>query len=97
MSTYNARTMAATGKHGVGRTTDILQQCSDAGCDVVGLQETRRSGHTMLKAGDYMVYVAAVPWPARDRYVVWKGYLLRKLIGVLSPGMGTRRSTGSPP
>ena len=56
MATYNARTMAATGKHGVGRTADVLQQCSDAGCDIVGLQETRRSGHSTLKAGGYIVY-----------------------------------------
>ena len=56
VATYNARTMAATGKHGVGRTTDVLQQCSDAGCDVLGLQETRRSGHNTLKTGGYMVY-----------------------------------------
>ena len=43
-ATHDVRTMAVDGKHGVGRALDGLSVYDRLGCDVIGLQETRRSG-----------------------------------------------------
>ena len=56
VATHNVRTMAVDGTHGVGRALDVLSVYDRLGCDVICLQETRRSGHSAwLKAG-YFVY-----------------------------------------
>ena len=57
IATHNVRTMAVDGKHGVGRAAEVLDVCQEMGCDVIGLQETRRSGQSaLLQAGYYGVY-----------------------------------------
>ena len=50
VATHNVRTMAVDGTHGVGRAWDVLSVYSRLGCDVIGLQETRRSGHSAFIA-----------------------------------------------
>ena len=45
VATHNVRTMAVDGTHGAGRALDVLSVYDRLGCDVIGLQETRRSGH----------------------------------------------------
>ena len=40
------RAMAVAGTHGVGRALDVLSVYDRLGCDVIGLQETRRSGYS---------------------------------------------------
>ena len=45
VATHNVRTMAVDGTHGVGRALDILSVYDRLGCDVIGLQEIRHSGH----------------------------------------------------
>ena len=47
--------MAADGKHGVGKATEVLGVYQEMICDMVGLQETRRSGQSALQAR-YVVY-----------------------------------------
>ena len=44
VATHNVRTMAVDGTHGVGRALDVLSVYDRLGCDVIGLQETRRTG-----------------------------------------------------
>ena len=44
------------GKHGVGRALDVLSVYDGLGCDVIGLQETRRSGHSAFSQAGYLVY-----------------------------------------
>ena len=56
VATHNVRTMAVDGTHGVGRGLDILSACDRLGCDVIGLQETRRSGHSAFSQAGYLVY-----------------------------------------
>ena len=56
IATHNVRTMAVDGKHGVGRALDVLSAYGRLGCDVIGLQETRRSGHSALTQAGYLVY-----------------------------------------
>ena len=56
VATHNVRTMAMDGTHGVGRALDVLNVCDRLGCDVIGLQETRRSGHSAFSQAGYFVY-----------------------------------------
>ena len=56
VATHNVRTMAVDGKHGVGRTLDVLSVYDRLGCDVIGLQETPRSGHSAFSKAGYLVY-----------------------------------------
>ena len=56
VATRNVRTMAVDGKHGVGRELDVLSVYDRLGCDVIGLQETRRSGHSAFSQAGYLVY-----------------------------------------
>ena len=56
MATHNVRTMAVDETHGVGRAQDVLSVCDRLGCDVMGLHETRRSGHSAFSQGVYLVY-----------------------------------------
>ena len=57
VATHNVRTMAVDGTHGVGRTLlDVLSVYGRLGCDVIGLQDTRRSGHSAFSQADYLVY-----------------------------------------
>ena len=48
--------MAVDGTRGVGRALDILSVDDRLGCDVIGLQETRRSGHPAFSQAGYLVY-----------------------------------------
>ena len=44
------------GTHRVGRAHDVLSVYDRLGCDVIGLQETRRSGHPAFIRADFLVY-----------------------------------------
>ena len=48
--------MAVDGTHGVGRTLDVLSVYDLLGCDVIGLQETHRSGHSAFSQAGYLAY-----------------------------------------
>ena len=52
----NVQTMVVDGTHGVGRALNVLSVYDPLGCDVIGLQETRRSEHTAFFQADYLVY-----------------------------------------
>ena len=56
VTTHNVRTMAVNGTYGVGRALDVLSVYDRLGCDVIGLQETRRSGHSGFSRAGYLVY-----------------------------------------
>ena len=56
VATHNVRTMAVDGTRGVGRALDVLSMYDRLGCDVIGLQETRRSGHSVFSQAGYLVY-----------------------------------------
>ena len=46
--------MAVDGTYGVGRALDVLSV--RLGCNVIGLQETRCSGHSAFSQAGYLVY-----------------------------------------
>ena len=56
IATHNVRTMAVDGTHGVGRALEVLSEYNELGCDVIGLQETRRAGQTILTEAGFVVY-----------------------------------------
>ena len=42
--TFNVRTPTVNGVNGIDHTHTLLKPCAAKGCDVVGLQETKRDG-----------------------------------------------------
>ena len=56
VATHNVRTMAMDGTRGVGRALDVLSVHDRLGCDVIGLQETHRGGHSAIIQAGYLVY-----------------------------------------
>ena len=56
VATHNVRTMAVDGTHKVVRALDVLSVYDRLGCDVIGLQETRRSGQSAFSQAGYLVY-----------------------------------------
>ena len=56
VGTFNVRTQAFNGKNGLAHAEEILEVCRQKGCDIVGLQETRRARQNGFKAAGYAVY-----------------------------------------
>ena len=56
VATHSVRTMAVDGTHGVGRALEVLSVYDQLGCDVIGLQETRRSGPSAFSQAGYLMY-----------------------------------------
>ena len=56
VAAHNVRTMAVDGTRGVGRGLDVLSVYDRLGCDVIGLQETRRSGRSAFSQAGYLVH-----------------------------------------
>ena len=57
VTTQNVQTMAVDGTHGVGWARDVMSSVYDRlGCDVIGLQETRRIGHSAFTQAGDLVY-----------------------------------------
>ena len=56
VATHDVQTMAVDGTHGLGRALDVWSVYDRLGCDVIGLQETRRSGQSAFGQAGYLVY-----------------------------------------
>ena len=54
--TFNVRTAAANGANGIGHLDTLLRACAAKGCDVIGLQETKRDGTSEIPASRYGVF-----------------------------------------
>ena len=54
IATHNVRTIAMDGNHGVGRAAEILDLYQEMGCDIIGLQETRRSGQSACSSSSWI-------------------------------------------
>ena len=64
--TFNVRTAAVNGVNGIGHVDTLLRTCAAKGCDVIGLQETKRDGSFELSASGYRVFfVVIVAWSLR--------------------------------
>ena len=53
---FNVRTAAVNGVNGIGQIDTLLRTCSAKGCDVIGLQESKRDGTTEISASGYRVF-----------------------------------------
>ena len=60
VATWNVRSLSLTGRREAGHTEVLLQKCKVSGCDVIGLQETRRAGRTEFAAAGYRVFCSGV-------------------------------------
>ena len=63
--TFNVRTAAVNGVNGIGNIDTLLRTCAAKGCDVIGLQETKRDGTSKnsISASGYRVFfVVIVAW-----------------------------------
>ena len=58
VATWNVRSLSLTGRRGAGHAKVLLQKCKVLGCDVIGLQETRRPGRTESPRQDTACSVA---------------------------------------
>ena len=52
--TFNVRTAAVNSVNGIGRS--LPRTCASKGCDVIGLQETKRDGTSEISASGYRVF-----------------------------------------
>ena len=48
--------MAVDEKHGVGRAAEVFDVYLEMGCNIIGLQETRRIGQSSFLQAGYIVY-----------------------------------------
>ncbi|CAN0226651.1 unnamed protein product, partial [Ascophyllum nodosum] len=60
VATWNVRSLSLTGRRGAGHAEVLLQKCKVLGCDVIGLQETRRPGQTEFATAGYRVVYSGV-------------------------------------
>ena len=56
--TWNVCLLSLTGRRGAGHAEVLLQKCKVFGCDVIGLQETRRPGWTEFAAAGCRVFLS---------------------------------------
>ena len=56
IATWNVRTMAVKGANGSGHATVLMTAAEHFGCDIIGLQETRRGGETTCEARGYRIF-----------------------------------------
>ena len=54
--TFNVRTAAVNGVNGIGHIDTLLRLCAAKGCDIIGLQETKRDGTSEIVASGYRVF-----------------------------------------
>ena len=60
IATWNVHSLSLMGRRGAGHGEVLLQKCKVLGCDVVGLQETRRPGRTEPATAGYRVFCSGV-------------------------------------
>ena len=60
VATWNVPILSLMGRRGAGHAEVLLQKCKVLGCDVTGLQETRRPGRTEFAAAGYRVFCGGV-------------------------------------
>ena len=60
VATWNVRSLSLTGRRGAGHAEVLLHKCKVLGCDVIGLQETRRPGRTEFATAGYRVFCSGV-------------------------------------
>ena len=65
--TFNVRTAAVNGVNGIGHIDTLLRIWDAKGCDVIGLQETKRDGTSEISASRYRVFFSSDCSMVKDR------------------------------
>ena len=58
--TFNVRTVAVNGVNGIGHIDTLLRTCTAKGCDVIGLQETKRDGTSEIRHLDTASFLVVI-------------------------------------
>ena len=58
--TFNVCTAAVDGVNGIGHIDTLLRTCAVKGCDVIGLQETKRDGTFEISASGYRIFLVVI-------------------------------------
>ena len=58
--TFNVRTAAVNGVNGIGHIDTLLTTCAAKGCDVIGLQETKRDGTSEIRHLDTASFLVVI-------------------------------------
>ena len=53
---FNVRTAAVNGVNGIGHNDSLLRTCAAKGCDVIGLQETKRDGTFEISTSGFRIF-----------------------------------------
>ena len=54
--TFNVRTAGVNGVNSIGHIDTLLRTCAAKGCDVIGLQETKRDGTPEISTSGYRFF-----------------------------------------
>ena len=65
--TFNVRTAAADDFNGNGHIDTLLRPCAAKGCDLIGLQWTKRDGTSEIVASGYRVFFSGDCSGVKDR------------------------------
>ncbi|CAB1121308.1 unnamed protein product [Ectocarpus sp. CCAP 1310/34] len=66
--TFNVRTLAYSGRNPIGHNVmTVMQICSATGCDVIGLQETRRAGQGSIAHDGYVIIWSGARAGTKDK------------------------------
>ena len=57
--TFNVRTAAVNGVNGIAHIDTLLRPCAAKGCDVIGLQETKKDGISEIVSSGYCVFFSS--------------------------------------
>ena len=75
--TFNVRTAAVNGVNGIGHIDTLLRPCAAKGCDVIGLQETKRERTSELWYLDTASFSAVI---ATGKKATWVGLAIKENI-----------------
>ena len=60
---FNVRTAVVSGVNGMGHIDTLLRTCAAKGCDIIGLQETKKDGTSEISAtGNRVFFMVIVAW-----------------------------------
>ena len=89
--TFNVRTAAVNDVNGISHIDTLLRPCAARGCNVVGLQETKRDGTSEFVTSGYRVYFSRDCSGVKGERATWGrtgnkgGHSLKRLARTASP------------
>ena len=69
--TFNVRTAAVNGVDGIGHIDTLLRLCAAKGCDVIGLQKTKRDGTSQIHIFIARLFKRRLQQGQRQKRATW--------------------------